>query len=301
MDESLSRWLGLREAADAAARSARLTRAIADAMPAEGPVNVLDLATGGGSNIRYLIERLPGRQRWLAVDRSATLLADLRERMSSWGASRGYVVGTDAGRCTIRGANLECDIETRQMDLGSWNDCGIFEGRHLVTASALLDLVSPEWLRALAAHCRTAGASALFTITYNGQSSCVPVEPEDDLVLEAFNRHQKTDKGLGGPAAGPDAARCAERCFAEAGYRVEREPSDWTLESALDAMQRMLIDGWAQAATEMAPDQASTIASWHARRLAHLEAGRSRLVVGHDDLAACLPTVEEALRPPRQE
>jgi hypothetical protein len=252
-------------------------------------VCVLDLATGTGSNIRYLMDRLPGRQRWLAVDRSAALLANLRERMSSWGRTRGHDVVNEAERCTIRGANLECDIETRQVDLGALDDPEIFAGRHLVTASALLDLVSAQWLRALAAHCRAADASALFTITYTGRSSCTPAEPEDDIVRDLMNQHQKTDKGLGGPAAGPDAVACAERCFAEAGYRVQREPSDWTLGPAVADMQRLLIEGWAQAATEMAPDRAAAIARWHARRLGHVDAGRSRLVVGHDDLAAWLP------------
>ena len=117
MDESLSHWLRLREPADAAARSERLTRAITEALPAGEPVRLLDLATGGGSNVRFLADRLPGHQRWLAVDRSPTLLAGLRERMSSWGAARGYVVRTDAEGCRIRGATFECDVETRQMDL----------------------------------------------------------------------------------------------------------------------------------------------------------------------------------------
>ncbi len=270
MDESLSQWLGLREPADVAARSELLTRTIADALPAGEPVCALDLATGTGSNIRYLIDRLPGRQRWLAVDRSATLLMDLRERMSS----------------------LDCEIETRQVDLGTLDDREIFAGRHLVTASALLDLVSAQWLGALAAHCRGAGASALFTITYNGRSSCMPVEPEDDWVRDLMNRHQKTDKGLGGPALGPGAVSCAERQFAEAGYCVRREPSDWTLGPEVSALQQMLIDGWAQAAIEMAPDRSTTIARWRERRLAHVDAGRSRIVVGHDDLAAWLPRSE---------
>jgi hypothetical protein len=52
----------------------------------------------------------------------------------------------------------------------------------------------------------------------------------------------------------------------------------------------MLIEGWAGAATEMVRDRAPTIARWRARRLAHVGAGRSRLVVGHDDLAAWLPS-----------
>jgi hypothetical protein len=175
------------------------------------------------------------------------------------------------------------------MNLGALGTHEIFAGRQIVTASALLDLVSTQWLCALAAHCRAACASVLFTITYNGRSSCAPAEPEDDLVRDLLNRHQKTDKGLGGPAAGPHAVECAERCLAEAGYRVQCEPSDWMLEPVQPDLQRMLIEGWAEAAIEMAPDRASTIARWRARRLAHVAAGRSRVVVGHDDLAAWLP------------
>ena len=289
MDESLSHWLRLREPADVAARSEMLTCTIAGALPSGEPVCVLDLATGIGSNICFLADRLPGRQRWLAVDRSTALLAGLRERMSSWGAARGYVVRTDAEGCTIRGAHLECDVETRQMDLGALDRHEIFAGRHIVTASALLDLVSAQWLHALATHCRAEGASVLFTITYNGRFSCAPAEPEDRMVRDLMNQHQKTDKGLGGPAAGPDAVECAERSLAEAGYRVQRAPSDWTLEPAEPDVQQTLIEGWAQAATEMAPDRGSTIARWRARRLAHVDAGRSRLIVGHDDLAAWLP------------
>jgi len=266
MDDSLLQWLRLREPADFAARSEALTRAIADTLPARRPIDALDLATGTGSNIRYLAPRLPGPQRWLAVDRSALLLAQLRERT----------------------AHLPCDVETRQVDLGTLHHA-IFAGRRLVTASALLDLVSERWLRALAAYCRAEGAAALFTITYNGRSSCDPAEAEDDCVRDLLNRHQKRDQGLGGPAAGPEAVECAERCFAENGYRVQREPSDWRLGPAEAEMQRMLIDGWAKAAAEMAPDRTAAIESWRARRLAHVDGRRSRVIVGHDDLAAWLP------------
>jgi hypothetical protein len=101
-----------------------------------------------------------------------------------------------------------------------------------------------------------------------------------------MNRHQKTDKGLGGPAAGPDAGALAEQCFLDQGYRVGREPSDWTLGPAEREVQRLLIDGWAKAATEMAPECAAAIVQWHTRRLSHVESDQSRIVVGHDDVAA---------------
>jgi hypothetical protein len=295
MDNTLSHWLRLREPADFAARSATLTLAIAEAMPGGTPVSVLDLGTGTGSNVRYLAEHLPAAQRWLAVDRDPTLLAELPRRMSSWSAARGYETTMEHGRCVVRGEDFECQVETERRDLETLDDERLFAGCHLVTASALLDLVSESWLLALATHCRAAGTLVLFAITYNGRFTCAPTEGEDDMVRELMNRHQRTDKGLGGPAAGPDAALRAEQCLAGVGYRVRREPSDWTLGPTEHDMQRLLIDGWAHAATEISPERAAVIARWHARRLAHVDAGRSHIVVGHDDLAAWPP----GTHPPR--
>ena len=285
-DRALVQWLALRESVDAASRSPGLTQAVADVVRACEPVRVLDLATGTGSNIRYLMRHLPRRQHWLAVDQSPELLQELPVRMSQWGASGGREVATNTTRCTIRDGERECEIETAQRDLNILDSADLFARRDLVTASALLDLVSEKWLYSLAARCREAGAAALFTITYNGRWSCSPAEPEDDLVRSLFNRHQHTDKGLGGPAAGPDAAGLVVRAFTEAGYTVRSEPSDWRLGADHAALQRELIEGWAEAATEIEQEAASTVAAWRIRRLRHVEAARSHLVVGHDDVAA---------------
>lgn len=291
MDDSLSSWLALREAADTAARSVALTEAIADvlgrkvrlkadptdeARTDEGrtdegrahdgqPLRILDLATGTGSNVRYLAPRLPAPQQWLVVDRDPALLREVPTRMPT---------GT---------------VETRCLELGELDDPGIFAGRHLVTASALLDLVSERWLRRLATCCRASGAAVLFALTYNGASRCLPEEPEDGTIRDLMNRHQRqNDKGFG-PAAGPDAVECAVRCFEEAGYQVRREPSDWVLAPDARDLQRQLIEGWAGAARDIAPGLSSTIRDWLARRLAHIAANRSLVYVGHEDLAAWLP------------
>src|SRR5207249_2649175 len=108
---------------------------------------------------------------------------------------------------------------------------------------------------------------------------------------DLLNQHQKrNDKGFG-RAAGPDAVDAATRAFAGAGYEVRRVASDWKLDPGQRDMQQCLIEGWAQAASEVAPDRAETITDWLARRLAHVEAGLSHVTVGHEDLAAWLPVV----------
>jgi hypothetical protein len=267
MTISLSNWLALRRPADIAARSTALTKVVVDLLPRAQPLRILDLATGTGSNLRYLAPRLPSPQEWLVVDRDAILLAEV------------------PGEMTVNGRNVR--IETRCQNLAVLK-ADMFAGRHLVTASALLDLVSEAWLRVLADRCRAAGAMALFALSYNGESRCSPDEPEDDVIREMLNRHQKTDKGFG-PAAGPEAAEGAARAFVGVGYQVRREESNWELPPRESDLQRHLIEGWAGAALEVAPEQSAMIRDWLDRRLAHVAARRSHIVVCHEDVAAWPP------------
>ncbi len=289
MSALLSHWLALREAADAAARSDALTLRVAGLLQTSCPLSVLDLGTGTGSNLRFLAERLPSPQEWLLVDRDAGLLSRIAPRTAAWAALTGNHVMPEPDAWCVRGPRLECRLRTREVNLCGLDDPGLFAGRRLVTASALLDLVSDGWLRTLAARCREADAVALFTITYDGRSTCIPVEPEDETVRALMNQHQKRDTGLGGPAAGPDATRYAERAFQGVGYLIDRARSDWVLGPGDHEFQIELIDGWASAAIEAAPDLAASVARWKERRLAHVRAGRSRIVVGHEDLAAWPP------------
>jgi len=261
-------WLTLREPADVAARSMSITRLAADSLP-PGVVHALDLATGTGSNVRCLAPHLPAHQDWLLVDADERLLAELPERM--------------------RRAALppRARLETRRVDLSRLDLAEIVDGRGLVTASALLDLVSDEWIAAVSRLCRRASAVVLFALTYNGRLDLSPVEPEDGRVGALVNRHQRTDKGFG-PALGPDAPARAEDHLARLGYDVTRAPSDWVLAPDQGELQRQLIDGWAAAATAIEPGEARRIDQWRTRRQAHVAAGRSRLVVGHDDLAGTI-------------
>jgi hypothetical protein len=294
--DSLANWLALREPADLSARDAAseslselqlLLRAVCHGADGARLVRVLDVATGTGSNFRYLATRLGHNQEWLLVDHDPVLLAEALVRVAAWGAAHNYRVSRDGSRIVLEAEGSVISAETLCRDLGALEgSADIFAGRDLVTASALLDLVSDRWLRLLAAHCRENNAAALFSLSYNGTSRCTPVEPEDRLILQLFNRHQARDKGLGGLAAGPDAVNCAQRAFGAVGYELRRWQSDWLLRPEQRGLQDQLISGWAEAAIEVAPEAAEMIRGWLLRRLDHVRAGRSHVIVGHDDLLA---------------
>jgi len=254
-------WLALREPADVAARSAVVDRFVIQSIAGREPVRILDLGSGTGSNVRYLSSRLPHRQAWRLVDHDADLLARADAPPS---------------------AAFECHVaDLRQLDPAFFAECD------LVTASALFDLVSEQWLCEFVRQCRRSRSAVLAALNYDGRIECSPRDPDDELVCALVNRHQRTDKGFG-PALGPTSGARAEAVLRGAGYDVLRRRSDWILESPQSELQRQLIAGWASASIELAPSDADRVRSWQLRRFAHLDAGRSRIIVGHDDVGAVL-------------
>jgi len=161
-------------------------------------------------------------------------------------------------------------------------------GADLVTASALLDLVTHEWLERLAATCRAAGNAVLLALTWDGTITWSDADPDDALVAEAVRSHQLRDKGMG-PALGPAAGPAAERAFRVAGYHIWLRPSPWRLGAADASLARALIEGWGTAASEQCPEDAPLIRGWAERRRA-TAARRFGLEVGHVDLLALPPS-----------
>ncbi len=289
-------WLTLREPADHAARSIELTRQVVErltrgagggaAVTDVSVLSVLDLGSGTGSNLRYLEPHLPATQRWTLVDHDAGLLRASTARIAAHAERRGLACTEAVDGLHVRGNGRTCDIARQQQDLShSLGEMTLPGGDWLVTGAALLDLVSERWLRQLAALCHDARAVALFTLTYDGRIACEPADADDAFVCALVNEHQHGDKGFDA-AAGPDATRLARACFEHVGYEVHTAPSDWALDADAAELQRQLIDGWSAAASEVAPEHARRVTEWRARRLEHVKAGRSRLRVGHQDLAA---------------
>ena len=275
-------WLRLREPADAAARDAALVAGFA--APGSSELRIIDLGAGAGSNLRYTAPLLRGAQHWTLVDDDATLLTAAQTATTAWAAARGAAVSSAGPRLRVRDDEFDCRVACVRLDLVSSLSAVELPRGALVTSSALLDLVSQSWLDALARRCVSAGAPVLFALIYDGRTTCEPAEPEDAEVLELFNRHQLGDKGFG-PALGPNAARAVEQAFAHFDYRVETRASDWRLEPRDAELQRALVDGWLNAALEIAPHRAIVLLDWHRRRLEHVALGRSRIVVGHADVA----------------
>lgn len=257
-------WLALRETADRRARDRSLLAGLLSRLAARERVRIVDLGCGTGAQMRFLAPRLAPAQNWLLVDRDPDLLGDLEPRLVPLRALP-HVVWSACRR----------DLATGIGDLSGAAD--------LVTASALLDLVSDAWLEQQCQRWSRFRPLLYFSLNFDGRLRWWPRDPDDAWMVARFNRHQRADKGLG-PALGCDAVPALARRLASLGYQVRIARSPWRLARRDRALQRQVIEGCRAAVAEIGG--ARRAGSWARRRGERLDRGLSCLTVGHLDLLA---------------
>ena len=257
-----SEWLALREPHDQRARNREVLAAVAAAFAGQPDIAVVDLACGTGSTLRALAPHLPARQIWRLVDNDLSLLARA-------------------------GANAPAGVSVTPtpVDLARDLEAALDGALDLVTTSALLDLVSPEWLERFVVETAARRLPVYAALSYDGRAALGPVDPLDATIIAAVNRHQRRNKGFG-PALGPAAALDAVERFHEVGYTVVQGVSDWVFGTDDREMQAEVLSGWASAVRELDELALPDLIDWLARRRDLVAAGRATMRVGHVDLFA---------------
>lgn len=259
-------WLAIRETADAAARSKDLVEALRPYLPTDGMV-IHDLGCGTGSMARWLAPRLAGRQRWVGYERDDELLA---------------LASATAPPSSLDGVPVT--TEGRLRDITRLPDTDL-DGASLITASALLDMMTSAEIDRLVTTIAAARCPALISLTVVGRVDLSPGHPVDRRVGEAFNEHQTRESGHG-RGAGPHAARVAADGLARAGLTVTSAPSPWQLDSTCTPVLTAWLDGWVHAAGEQEPALRGEATEYLRWRQGQAAAGRLSATVHHLDLLA---------------
>jgi hypothetical protein len=260
-----SKWLDLREPADAAARAGDLVEQLRRHLPATGRRVIHDLACGTGAMGRWLAPLLPGPQHWVLHDRDADLLE---------------VAAADVPLSAAGGASVV--VETRRSDITQL-DAEDLAGATLITASALLDLMTGDELAGLVGACAGAGCPVLVTLSVAGRVDLVPADPLDSRVAAAFDAHQRRMTAAG-RLLGPDAVAAAVAQFRRLGAEVIVRPSPWRLGADQAGLAAEWLTGWVGAACEHEAELAPEADAYAQRRLTEARAGQLGVTVEHADL-----------------
>lgn len=258
-------WLDLREPADAAARSRDLVERLGPLLPGTGGLVIHDLASGTGSMGRWLAPLLRGPQHWVLHDLDEDLLA---------------IAATEPALPVANGDSIA--VETRRSDVTRLGPDDLADAG-LVTASALLDLLTRDELERLIDVWAEARCPALLTLSVVGRVELGPADPLDSVVAAAFDDHQRraTDRGH---LLGPDAVAAAVDGFRSRRADVLVRSSPWQLGVADAQLAEEWFTGWIRAACEQSAELSAGAGSYVSRRLAEARAGDLAVTVGHADL-----------------
>lgn len=270
-------WLALREPVDHRSRDAALAGLLAGRMQPRPEPQIVDLGCGTGSNLRATAPLLGPKQRWTLVDYDGRLLEAARERLGAWADK---AEPRDDGLLLRKGPR-EIAVRFRQADLVQDLDGALGEAPALVTASALFDLCSVEFIQRFAAAVAKRQALFFTVLTYDGVQKWEPEQSVDEAMRHAFLAHQKTDKGFG-ISAGPAAPAALKAAFEANGYSVREADTPWKLGADDAPLIADLAKGFAGAVAETGEVDAATISAWRA-------VTRNAAIVGHTDTLA-IPT-----------
>jgi SAM-dependent methyltransferase len=260
-----SEWLALREPADAAARSSELVEQLGRQLPSVSRWVIHDLGCGTGQMGRWLAPLLPGPQHWVVHDLDAELLE----------VAAAHLPGPAADGAAVT-------LEAKHTDITRLRR-GDLAGATLITASALLDLLTEDELTGLIAVCAGAGCPTLLTLSVTGRVELTPADPLDRRVAAAFNLHQRRvieRRRL----LGPDALALAVEQFGRLGGEVVVRPSPWRLGASQATLAAEWFIGWVGAAREQEVELAAQAGLYTRRRLAQAAAGELTVTVDHADL-----------------
>ena len=258
-------WLNLREISDHRARDKNLLKKVVDwldNLKAKDRV-IVDLGSGTGSTIRSLQKfttRLPLIQ-WRLVDNDPEVLAEAIDRHSEEYSIESFLVDLS---------------ETQKLPLDSVS---------LITASALLDLVSENFIQELCQLVKGKNdyrpVGLYSALNYDGCIKWTPSHPLDAAILVNFNTDQRRNKGFG-PALGPDATDFLKCQFHATKFQCLSANSPWLLDSADYLLTESLINGISEVALQTDGLTNSDVLSWKSFRIKNIRTGTCFL--GHTDI-----------------
>jgi len=237
--------------------------AVAEAGADCSSISIVDLGCGIGATLRALSASLPRTQNWRLVDNNVSAL--------------------DCAQASAVAAGVEA--RTILLDLANDLQAALDGPINIVTTSAFLDLVSQGWLEQLVRHTVARHLPLYAALTYDGRVVLKPIDPRDEVVIAAVNRHQCNDKGFG-PALGPNAPTSAIKLFQTAGYDVLHGRSDWGFGAVDREIQLEIFAAWAEAARETGAVPIAELDLWLEARREAVALGRSQLRIGHVDFLA---------------
>ena len=261
MEKFSSEWLALREQEDLLARNSTILECVIEHLKGEKRLNILDIGCGTGATMRALLPKFEQPQHWTLLDVDHELLVHARCLNEPLVSDSNYTLDT-------KFADLTAGFEFLNSEYS------------LVTATALLDLVSEAWIKEFAKALKHNNLSFYCRITPNNSIEFDPKEDLDEKVISTFNTHRYSDKGFGMSLGGHAADFTIEQ-LQSFGFDVRSSLETWGNRHHNKSFRKIfnskLVEGISQAVNNTKLFDASELKQWTDSRLSAIQNGECEI------------------------
>lgn len=278
-------WLHERYRFDVAARNPKVEAACLQYLARHPNISIIDIGAGTGANFIYLSEKLPQSQQWALVELNPSLLKRARERLKIWAAAKGYAVREERQSLDFQRNEQHIHVQFLQGSFLELPQLLQPEQYHLVTASAVFDLLSAQMLSKLIQTFHQNRLALLATLNYESMAY-LPTDAEDGHWIGLYEAHMQREQDFG-RALGPECSDFLENGYAQLPTaQVIRAPSRWQIEPTDSFMHVHMLQFLEKSLLEMTSmgHSGKGLDTWLQRKKAQLQARQLRLSVTHSDL-----------------
>jgi len=285
-------WLQERYRFDEEARNKQLEWTCVNQFAFRDHVQIVDLGSGTGANLRYYVEQFPQDQTWFCVEEDIALKVPFWEQVQKMALDLDYAIEHEGVRMKLTKPGHEVLIHFVHGNLLKVGELVDLLRTDLVLANAVFDLFSKEQFTGLVQVLSHHSLSLLFTLNYAGMDFSTATDA-DDHYIEQYNAHMQREQAFG-RGMGPASSREMEAVLKEALAQVEVGESLWQIGSQEQAMMSYLLGFFDGALSDWWVKEAERLAfqNWLSEKKKHVaEKALSAEVYHLDILASFFPKI----------
>lgn len=279
-------WLQERYRFDAAARNQEIAWQCIHQFAFLNHIQIVDLGSGTGANVRHYLEQFPQNQTWFCVEEDDALKTMFWQNMVQLAEADGYAYQLSDNQIKMEKPGHWIEIHFVEGNLMQVDNLVDLLRTDLILANAVFDLFSQKQFEELIQTISHHSLSLLFTLNYEGMKF-FPVEKEDAYYIDQYNAHMQRPQDFG-KGMGPDASQLMEQALHASLAEVKKGESNWEIEVEDGKMLHYLLgffedalgDWWATEAEKMA------FLGWVAHKRQLIDQQQLDAVVHHQDVLA---------------
>jgi len=276
----LSNWLTDRFEVDAEARNKKVEANFLEMIIEKEHLNLIDLGSGTGGNLVYLLPKIKCNQSWYLVEQDMVLIKACQQRLSKM-----YKTSLSGNEMSLTNGAQAINLKWFHMDIVDFLEQHSYQNNFdILTASALFDVLPKTTYQKIVDFARSKELILFGTLNYENTFFKNATET-DNYYTKLYQKHMKLPQTYGIKMGGDCKADMLSLLNETEKQSLILNESNWLLNQAHSSMLKQLIQFFAESIPDLltTKDEQKAFNNWISLKNQQVEHNELSVIVEHFD------------------